>query len=1234
MKLIYITNMDSNEQGMLSALQSLKQDGFVLDNIEVVKAGDNTELTNFCKEKLHASAFVFIAWMGTNGCCPFITALTAYLQGTHLPYLFEFTDKASDQDCDKVTDEDIATIRSFFSAGGLVNYKQFCLWIENRFCGAKFENVQPVAMPWSGIYYPGETPFKEYEAYYHKHLLPERPTIGFVYSRLDWIWGHNELADSLIEYGNLYGCNVVCVFTSTGYENSGINLGDSLRHYFICNGKPVIQVLLNSFHFAFTNRKYASFADLKLLNVPILQTYNIYKATEKWEEEKSGLSANEVAYAVAMPEFDGIIHGGLATTQDPFNSTVLQPVKERVAMLVRKAKKWALLKLKENKDKRVAIIFHNHPPTNAGIGVASSLDSIESVRLLLKDLQNAGYRVDHIPANAQDLVDELTAHVTNDRTFISDKLLTATEGQVAEEEYGRYFKNLPIRTQQQMEKHWGAAPGEVFVYDHKIIVPGICNGNIFLTVEPPRGFDDNPDKIYHSPDMPPTNQYLGYYYWLREVWQADAIVFMGTHGTLEWLPGKGTALSNACYPDICLGDLPDIYPYWITNVGEGTQAKRRAAACLIDYLSAPMSTAGLYDALDELEKLLHEYAHFQLVDEVQGKTHIVKEMIRSKAKECELSTDVTETPDFDEYVANLHNYITDIKNMQISTGLHILGDAPVGDTLREYVLLLTRTENGSVPSLVKLLAEAHGYEYYTLLENSAAITRDGKMTYAMLLDKVHEEARQLITRLLNDGDSKDNLSVTLQKFMPVPLSGEIEKKLAQTMTYICRQIIPGLALTTRERTYFMRALQGEYIEVGPAGAPTSAGADLLPTGRNFYGVDPRTLPTSVAWNIGKQMADDIISRFIQEEGRYPESVGIILWATNNMRNHGECISEFLYLLGLQPVWQSGSGVVIDTEVIPLPELKRPRIDVTGRISGLFRDSLPGSIDWLDGAVQKVAALDEPPEMNYVRKHVLADSDELQKEGMAADEAWRQATYRIFGDAPGAYGAGIDALLGSKNWETVEDMEAVYTRWGAHAYGKTTQGDFLPGCFRKRLSQIDITVFNMDNRESSLLSGDDYNSYRGGLVAAVRSIKGEMPKNYISDSSDRSRVQLRTLKEELTRWFRGEAINPKYIEGMKQHGYKGAVDLANYVEVSFQWDATSETMEDWMYEKYAEKYALDPEMQQWMRKVNPWALQRIAETLLEAEQRNMWKANPATKTALQQLMLDMEGELEEQAEKPF
>ena len=579
--------------------------------------------------------------------------------------------------------------------------------------------------------------------------------------------------------------------------------------------------------------------------------------------------------------------------------------------------------------------------------------------------------------------------------------------------------------------------------------------------------------------------------------------------------------------------------------------------------------------------------------------------------------------------------LTDLKNMEVHTGLHVLGEPPKDDGLTEYLWLLTRLDNGNIPSLNQTLASQYGYDYYYLLEHSSEMYEpledydfsDAGIQAVMQQDWVKEAASKPPVQVLA-GASRTAADQNIQE---TPKS--FEEKLRTVCEYICHTVYPNLMLTSQAQVTMLRGFEAEYIEPGPSGAPSSGGADLLPTGRNFYGVDPRTLPTAAAWEIGKSLGDQVISRFIEEEGHYPENIGIVLWAGANMRSHGQCLAEFLYLLGVKPVWQPGSLRVIGLEVMPLNELKRPRIDVTARISGLFRDSMPGAGEMLDKAVLKVAALEEDPEQNYVRKHIMEDSAELEKEeGMVKEEAWRTAAFRIFGDEQGVYGAGVAALLEAKNWETIDDIADVYVRWGAHAYGGKTRGKFLPKQFRKRMGVLDITIKNEDNHETNMLSSDDYNAYHGGMIAAVRSIKGSAPKSYCGDSTDRSRVTMHSVQEEAKRLFRSEAINPKFIEGMMKHGYKGAADMSNMVAHSYQWDATSKVMEDWMYEKYAEKYVLDPKVQEWMRDVNPWALKRTTEVLLEASQRELWHAKEETLQALQRLCLDVDGELEEQADE--
>lgn len=1043
---------------------------------------------------------------------------------------------------------------------------------------------------------------------------------------------------ALIEEIERQGLNAICIFTNgMPLKDLGMpTLVDVFKKYFMAEGKSCIDVLIGATKFSLTTSSTGLGTFLQILNVPFLQAYTLMTDYKSWSDNLEGMNPMEISIGITLPEFDGVIHGVPVANKVFLKDGNIRfaPIGERIIRMVGKAKKWAQLRRKANKDKKIAIIFHNYPPTNASIGSAVGLDSIESVRLLLKEMRKQGYQIETIPEAGTAFINQLTKNATNDLELLTEQQIKGAK-KLSAAAYKNFFAGMPEENRQQLEKDWGQAPGTVMHFEDSLLVAGTMNGNVFVTVQPARGFGTAPDKVYHSPFVAPTHHYLGFYYWLREIWHADAVVHIGTHGNLEWLPGKSAGLDVKSYPDLALGDLPNIYPYLITITGEGIQAKRRGSACLIEYLPPPQTQAGTYDDLAEVEKMLDEYSHFAVtqpenLSSLQG-------LLLAKVKQAHLTEEVPydETVPFGEYTAVLHNYITDLKNMQVRTGLHILGQPPAEEQLIDFLLLLVRLPNGQVPSLLEAVAALHGQDYQALLRNAGMLVEKTNLTGGQLVDFYTGEAKKLLRELAATNFS--DLAVAkcikiLEGAVQTDSTNQIGKAeaaaaLKQVCYYICQQVYPAVAETKQEMSNIIRALSGSYIEPGPSGAPTSGGAYLLPSGRNFFGIDPRNLPTPAAWKLGQELGSATITRFIAEEGRYPESVGIVLWSGANMRSHGQCIAEFLYLLGVRPVWQHGSQRVRGLEIIPLEELKRPRIDVTARISGMFRDSMPSVIELLDKAILLVGSLDESPDQNNIRKHLLADSKELMATGQSKEEAWRQAAFRIFGDELGTYGAGVAALLENKNWETVDDIANVYVRWGAHAYGGKTRGRFLPGLFKKRMQTIDIAIKNEDNHETNMLSSDDYNAYHGGMIATVRSIKGKAPRAYCGDSTNRARVELHSVQEQAKRIFRSEAVNPKFIAGMMKHGYKGAADMANYIAHSFQWDATSEIMEDWMYEKYAEKYTLDPRVQKWLRDVNPWALQRMTAILLEAEQRKMWKAKPETKEALQKIYLSIEGELE-------
>jgi cobaltochelatase CobN len=542
------------------------------------------------------------------------------------------------------------------------------------------------------------------------------------------------------------------------------------------------------------------------------------------------------------------------------------------------------------------------------------------------------------------------------------------------------------------------------------------------------------------------------------------------------------------------------------------------------------------------------------------------------------------------------------------------------------LVTLTRLSNGSVSSLRQALAELKGYDYDDLLANRGKLGADGR-TNGDKLKELNGLALQLIQKFHAEGfDNKQ-----IQKLI-IEVLGKDSGKVRKVLSYISVFLAPALAATADEITNTTAAASATYIPPGPSGSITRGKADILPTGRNFYSVDPRTIPTSASWQVGVALGDTLLERYLKEEGKYPENIGIVLWATDTMKTSGDDVAEILYLMGIKPVWQESSGRVVGVEPIPLDELKRPRIDVTIRISGMFRDTFPNLIHLIDDAVALAASFKEPHEQNFIAKHIVLEVAEKTANGIDADKAQEEASYRIFGERPGTYGGGVSDAIDSKNWKDQKDLSDIYVAYGSFAYTRKTYGRQVPEQFERRLSKINVTVKNQDSREYDILDGDDWYDAHGGMINAVKIIGGRAPRSYCGDSSDPDRVKVRSTKEETSYVFRSRLLNPKYIEGMKKHGYQGAADLSRALDTVFGWDATVEAVEDWMYEELAKKYVFDKAMQEWLKDVNPYALQNMVERLLEAINRDMWQASEQMKNDLQNLYLNIEGLLESANEK--
>jgi cobaltochelatase CobN len=1134
-----------------------------------------------------------------------------------------------------VNQNDYQTICQYIKYGGVENFENLLLYLANQFANGVFEANTPKPMPIEGIYHPKLGHVQTLAEYMEKAYVPNRLTVGVLLFNDPLKTGDSGFVNSLVESIELQGANALAVFFSST-DPAAKSLKWIVENYLTKDGRPLVDVVVSTLAHSLAAFMPDSgpVTDLfKQLGVPVIKAIATYNTFEEWRDSMLGLGFSEVAWNVAMPEFDGLlitvpIAAKWLSETDPLTGakiTSYKPIPERLDKLVRLSLNWAKLKHIPNQEKKVAIILHNYPPQNDTIGHAAGLDTAASVMNLLRDLQKQGYLLDGLPENSKKLMDLIINGLTNDQRWLSaDELAKRAIAKTSKEQYAQWLGELPIDAQEKMLKQWGKPPGKLFSYKGSLLVPGIMNGNVFIGLQPSRGFFEDPASIYHSPDLPIPHNYHAYYRWIRDVFKANVIIHVGKHGNLEWLPGKSVGLSASCFPDIAISDLPNVYPYLIDNPGEGTQAKRRSYACLVDYLIPVMHNAGSYEDLAKICVQLKDYYYAKNSD--PGKLKILRKLIWETALQANLNRDLKVTEeavfaDFDSFLEKLHAYLNELSDTQIRDGLHILGEAPTGFPLEEFLVALTRLSNGSVPSLRQSLAELKGYDYDALLANRGLLRAEGR-TNGDVIDELNNLSLELIKKFHAADFKQDAIDALLQEML-----GGGNAKLRQCLGYLSSFLVPALAATADELTNTLSAFSGGYVPAGPSGAPTRGMADILPTGRNFYSVDPRAIPSAAAWKVGVDLGDALLKRYLQEEGKYPETVAMVVWATDCMRTCGDDVAEILYLMGVKPVWEASSGRVVGIEPIPLEALKRPRIDVTIRISGLFRDNFPNIVHLFDEAVNLIATLKELSNDNYIVKHVETEVAESIAQGVDAQKAREEACYRIFGEKPGSYGAGVSDAIDSKNWKDQNDLANVYVAWGGYVYSRKTFGLTAPELFRRRLSKVNLTVKNWDTREYDTLQVDDGYSYHAGMDVAIKTMTGKSPRSYYGDSADPNRVKIRSTDEEIKYCFRARLVNPKWIEGLKRHGYHGAAEFSRQFDYVMGWAATDDVIEDWMYEDLAQKYVLDEQMQQWFKEVNPYALQNMIERLLEAIQRGIWQATDQTKKALQQLYLEIEGLLE-------
>lgn len=1140
------------------------------------------------------------------------------------------------------------TLHRYFLYGGkknLINMFRFLAHLGGR---EEITYEPPDPLPWQGIYHP-EAPsvFPDLASYFSWYRHQSKYVIGLLFYRANWVQENLGVVEALIRELEKSGAAAVPVFSAgmTAVEAGGWDNARVIRHFFLTpDGHPLIHVLvdLQSFLlFAGAQRnvlaglKAENVALLRQLNVPILKAIVVSGRTPaQWLKDDHGLGSS-VAWAVGMPEFDGIIEplvvGATERNYDPDTGITAEryvPIPDRVHHAARRILAWARLKRTPPQERKVTFVLHNNPcaGVEAAVGGGARLDTLESVARLLQEMARRGYDVGQPPRNGRELIDLImTRKAVSEFRWTSVQEIVEKGGAYAlleAETYSRWFAELPAPVQERIKSAWGEPPGQAMVYQNKIVLTGIAFGKTMIMVQPKRGCagarcDGTVCKILHDPAVPPTHQYLASYWFQERVRGTHVIIHVGTHGNLEFLPGKSVGLSGEDYPDLALGALPHLYLYVVDNPAEGTIAKRRSYATLIDHNVPALAQAGNYGHLDTLSRYLDEYS--QLDEGDTARREALAHLIQEEIREANLTGEVPlEQETMEEVVKRAHEVITRTRDSLTNLGLHIFGETPTGTELVETVTSFLRLDRGQKKGLPHLFFSAWGLNYAEALAHPGEKPPGRKTSYSTLLDEAHTAARHLVAQVLAHPEAAEDENALAELATTASLPPASLAQIVPAILDVAQRIL----LSRQEIDSFFTGLDGGYIEAGPSGLPSRGALEVLPTGRNFYSLDPRQIPSPAAWEVGKKLADALLERYLAESGHWPENVGLIWFASDVMWTQGEQLAQMFYLLGVRPLWDE-DGRVTGVSPLSLAELGRPRIDVTVRFSGIIRDTFPNLVQLFDQAVQLVARLEEREDDNFIRRHAL----QQEPQGPASPR-WRLATARLFSARPGTYGNGVNLAVYASAWRREQDLAEVFLQHDSFAYGDGLDGRPLVRALLEQLKTVTLTYKNNGSDEHDLLGCCAHFGQYGGLTAAARVLSGQEVRTYHGDSRNPAHPRVVSLSAEINRVVRTRLLNPKWIEGMKAHGYKGAGDIAKRVGRVFGWGATTGAVEQWVFTDITQTFVLNEENRRFFEESNPWALEEIARRMLEAAERGIWKPDPETLAALKEAYLDLEGMMEE------
>ncbi|NIZ00889.1 cobaltochelatase subunit CobN [Thalassospira lucentensis] len=1203
----------------------------------LLQLGHNMSVDLYVDDVLCDAKFIIVRILGGRGYWDYgIEQLVALARSKDIPLVLLPGDDQPDAELlslSTIKGADYQHIWRYLIEGGPQNSESLLRLIYEKLNSSVNWNWKPAApLVKAGGYWPGNADIDL--AGIREKWTQNQPVTPIIFYRSLVQSANLDIIDVLVEELQANNLNPLPIFVSSLKDPAAAAL---VSDWLV---ETQADIVLNTTGFSISvpgsQRKDGPFG---AVDAPVFQLVLSGGSEQAWRDGVNGLAARDIAMNVALPEVDGRILSRAisfkgSAGKDPLTQIDLVkyiPVRDRVAFVAALTANWAKLRRRDAPSRKVAMIMANYPNKDARLGNGVGLDTPAGMIETLRAMEQEGYALEYVPENGDALMKAVKAGPTNDFKSLAGRDIRVTLPMAA---YQRGFDALPATIRDQVIDAWGAPDTDPFYLpgQDSFALSIVPMGNVVVGLQPARGYNINPLESYHSPDLVPPHNYFAFYIWLRHEFGVDAIIHFGKHGNMEWLPGKSLALSAECFPEAVFGPTPHFYPFIVNDPGEGTQAKRRAQAVILDHLTPPLTRAESYGPLKDLEALVDEYFEAAAID--PRRLAILKRDILELAIRTGLDRDcgIEVGEDEESALAKLDNYLCELKELQIRDGLHIFGKAPEGDLLTDLLVALARLPRGSDigptaslhRAIAKDLLDEDGFDPLNctfgdvwsgtkpdVLARYDAGNGDDECgaydvgpwrTYGDTVERIELLARDLI-----NGTVK-----------PEPQWSAVCDVLSDVDAHI-RPSVVGCGAA--EIDGLLHGLAGKFVAPGPSGAPTRGRPDVLPTGRNFYSVDTRTVPTPAAWQLGWKSAELLLERHVQDHGEWPAALGLSVWGTSNMRTGGDDIAQAMALMGVRPTWDSASRRVTGFEIMPGSVLGRPRVDVTLRISGFFRDAFPGLIDLFDSAVRAVAAqTDEPQETNPIATRVAQETQKLRGQGLSDDQADRQAAFRVFGSKPGAYGAGLQAMIDEKLWEDEDDLADAYLAWGSYAYGNGASGEAARGLFETRLSKVDAIVHNQDNREHDLLDSDDYYQFEGGMTSAVRSLSGKQPVVYHSDHSRPENPKIRTLEEEIARVVRSRVVNPKWINGVMRHGYKGAFEIAATVDYLFAFAATSRCVADHHFDLVYDAYLDDEAVRDFIAKHNPDALRDIQNRLREAIERGLWqpKRNSVSRDLIDQI----------------